>query len=66
MTTISGQIKGSKLLEEGYEKDSMGLPIDPGAYYEYEGVKWCGLDVIYRAALPRPKKLNPPIKKNEH
>lgn len=64
-TTISGQIIGAKLKEEGYLTDSTGAPIEDELRYAYEGVKWAGLDRIWKASDPRPKNMKSPTKKNE-
>jgi hypothetical protein len=49
-----GRVMGNKISEKGYQNDSMGLLIDPNAYYDYQHI---GAKVlaIYRTGLPAPK-----------
>lgn len=61
-TRIDGQILGSKLIEEGYELDSIGLAIDPGSYYCFEG--YPAHTALWRASLPgKPKNIKPIARK---
>jgi len=52
--TVSGQLFGREAIREGYTHDSMGLPIDPGATYDYEGVIYTELTKLWRhGAVPK-------------
>ena len=36
----SGQLFGRDAIAEGYTHDSMGLPIDPNAIYNFKGIRY--------------------------
>ena len=58
----SGQLFGRDAIAEGYLTCSMGLPIDPNAIYNYEGVKYTELTYLCRPGL-RPKVRKPLTRK---
>lgn len=53
----SGQLEGRHAIREGYQTDSMGLQLDPGALYYYEGIRWSGITAMWRMGLKRPRTL---------
>ncbi len=55
----SGQLFGKDAIAEGYTHDSMGLQLDPGALYVYEGIRWSGITAMWRMGLRKPKDLKP-------
>lgn len=59
----SGQLEGRHAIREGYQTDSMGLAIDPGALYTYEGVRWTEITAMWRMGQKRPKDLKPLVRK---
>ena len=60
--TVEGQTTGELLIEEGYTNDSMGFGIDPGAIYNYRGVRYLELTAIWRAGISFPKKPKPIVR----
>lgn len=61
----TGQLEGRHAIREGYTHDSMGLTIDPGALYHYEGIRWSGITAMWRMGLKRPRELKPLKKSNQ-
>ena len=56
MSKVSGQLFGRDAIAEGYLTDSLGLNIDPGAIYQYEGERYVGITAMWRTGLNKPKK----------
>jgi len=56
-----GRVMGNKIVAKGYQNDSMGLPIDPGSYYDF---RHHGPRVLtmQRAGLPVPRNPKPLIR----
>lgn len=47
----SGQLFGREAIREGYTHDSMGLPIDPNAIYNYTAIPYTEITRLVRAGL---------------
>lgn len=59
-----GRVVGSRILAKDYLNDSMGLPIDPGALYDFDHI---GLRVlmIVRAGFGPPSNPKPLVRKRQ-
>ncbi len=53
----TGQLEGRHAIREGYTHDSMGLPIDPSAIYNYTGIRYTELTRLVRAGIVAKKNV---------
>lgn len=60
--TVTGQLFGREAIREGYTHDSMGLPIDPGAIYNWSGIRYTEITRLVRAGITA-KKTVPLVRK---
>ena len=56
MTEAKGRAKGSELIHEGYYIDSLGLGIDPNAFYEFDAIPYTEVTALWRTGLSKPGK----------